>query len=253
MKKQIALIIISMLAVMPVSAQNVKCNQNVFKNNDCEKFMCPNVFDDKDGYFFDNSESVKFNCTFKFWQNGFGCGETEKNDDDQIRYPWCDKGDGELNVPDNTPNLPDTPYEPDVDEPPQDNFYTDVGVDTDSKAYAVFEIVNEYRKSAGLSALTYDTELSRGAQTRAEEIKKLFSHTRPDGRRSFTVLDDIGYSYKSAGENIAYGQSIPESVMNDWMNSEGHRENILNANFTKIGIGVYESGGVVYWTQIFAS
>ena len=79
----------------------------------------------------------------------------------------------------------------------------------------------------------------------------MFSHTRPDGRSCFTALTDLGISYGGAGENIAYGQSSPEEVMTAWMNSSGHRANILNSSFTKLGVGVYKSGNTIYWVQLF--
>ena len=68
------------------------------------------------------------------------------------------------------------------------------------------------------------------------------------------LLDEQGVNYMSAGENIAYGQRTPEEVMNAWMNSQGHRENILNSRYTSIGVGCYQSSnGTLYWTQLFIS
>lgn len=257
MKKQIALIIISMLAIMPANAQNVKCNQNENEKRDCENFSCETLFSEKEKCDFCCGENIKYTCDFSLWQDGFfGCDEVKPS------YPWCGGEEDVPSLPDNTPIFPDVPQDPqepdsddnnDGNDPSQDVPGDGENTDIDSRAYEVFALVNEYRKNAGLSALTYDTDLAVGAEIRAEETVKLFSHTRPDGRRCFTVLDDIGYAYKSAGENIAYGQKTADEVMSAWMNSEGHRENILNENFTKVAIGVYEKGGVVYWTQIFAS
>ena len=115
----------------------------------------------------------------------------------------------------------------------------------------VLALVNEERAKHGLQSLTYDSLVSSAANIRAKEIKSLFSHTRPDGRSCFTALDEVGYSYRKAGENIAYGQKSAKEVMSAWMNSEGHRANILG-DYTYIGIGVYESGGTIYWSQFFA-
>ncbi|MCC8083808.1 MAG: CAP domain-containing protein, partial [Clostridium sp.] len=90
------------------------------------------------------------------------------------------------------------------------------------------------------------------AQTRAREIEKSFSHTRPDGSSFNTALTEAGVSFRGAGENIAYGQTTPQQVMEGWMNSSGHRANILNANYTSIGVGHYKNGaGVDYWAQLF--
>ena len=113
----------------------------------------------------------------------------------------------------------------------------------------VAALVNEERTKAGLSPLTLDTELSANAAVRAEEIVEKFDHTRPDGSKFSTA---VTIEWWTVGENIAYGQSSPEEVMNGWMNSIGHRANILNAAFDKIGVGVVRSGGRLYWVQLFA-
>lgn len=116
----------------------------------------------------------------------------------------------------------------------------------------VLSLVNEERAKAGLSPLTLDTGASEAADIRAKEIVNNFSHTRPNGNSFSSALTENGVSYRSAGENIAYGQNTPSEVMNSWMNSSGHRANILNQNFTKIGIGHYETAnGTDYWVQVF--
>ncbi len=87
---------------------------------------------------------------------------------------------------------------------------------------------------------------------RAKELEALFSHTRPDGSSCFTVLGEYGISYSGAGENIAAGQRSPEEVMNSWMNSQGHRENIMQDSYEKIGVGHYQGqDGTQYWVQLF--
>ena len=115
----------------------------------------------------------------------------------------------------------------------------------------VISLVNAEREKAGLKALDADIGATNVAHIRAKEIVQSFSHTRPDGRTCFTAASDLGVSYRTAGENIAYGYATPEQVVNGWMNSEGHRKNILSPSFTKIGIGCYESNGVLYWSQFF--
>ena len=83
-------------------------------------------------------------------------------------------------------------------------------------------------------------------------IQTSFSHTRPDGSGFSTALTQAGVSYTTSGENIAYGQQTPQAVMEAWMNSAGHRANILNASFRQIGVGhVRSASGVSYWTQLF--
>lgn len=121
-----------------------------------------------------------------------------------------------------------------------------------SYAQQVIDLVNDERSKAGLSAITEATDVSAAAAIRAQEITSNFSHTRPDGTYYNTVLDQSGISYWGSGENIAYGQKTPAEVMNGWMNSQGHRANILNASYTKIGVAYYQnSNGVTYWVQLF--
>lgn len=115
----------------------------------------------------------------------------------------------------------------------------------------VIRLVNEIRVSNGLKALTYDWELSRVARYKSQDMKdnNYFSHTSPIYGSPFQMIKNFGISFRSAGENIAKGYSTPQAVVNGWMNSSGHRANILNASYTHIGVG-YVSGGN-YWTQMF--
>ena len=123
---------------------------------------------------------------------------------------------------------------------------------TDEAISQLLALVNEEREKSGLSPLTLDSAATSAAQVRAQEIVTNFSHTRPNGSSFTTALNEAGVSYRSAGENIAYGQTSAAQVMNSWMNSSGHRANILSKNYTKIGIGHYEdASGTDYWVQIF--
>ena len=115
----------------------------------------------------------------------------------------------------------------------------------------VLRLVNVERERYGLGKLSADEGAVQVAHVRAKELVQSFSHTRPNGTSCFTAADESGVTYRAAGENIAYGYSTPEQVVQGWMNSEGHRKNILSSSFSKIGIGCYESGGVLYWTQFF--
>lgn len=115
----------------------------------------------------------------------------------------------------------------------------------------VVTLVNKERAKAGVNKLEMDATLQKAAAKRAKELKALFSHSRPDGSLCFTVLDEYNISNMAAGENIAMGQTTPESVMNSWMNSPGHKANILSGNFTKIGVGCYQYNGILYWVQLF--
>ncbi len=145
---------------------------------------------------------------------------------------------------------------PNLSIPGTNNPGTSGGPGTDAdlltQAEQVVRLVNEERAKAGLSAVQMQTDLTQAANIRAKEIKQQFSHTRPDGRSYSSVLTDQGISYRMSGENIAYGQKDANVVMEGWMNSSGHRANILNGNFTKIGVGLYEDeSGVKHWVQLF--
>lgn len=115
----------------------------------------------------------------------------------------------------------------------------------------VVRLVNEERAKRGLPALTYNWELSRVARYKSQDMKdnKYFSHTSPVYGSPFQMMKSFGITYRSAGENIARGQRSPQAVVNAWMNSSGHRANILNSSFTEIGVGYVADGN--YWTQMF--
>ena len=126
---------------------------------------------------------------------------------------------------------------------------TDSGVS--SFEAEVVRLVNIERSKNGLSPLTHDWELSRVARYKSQDMKNknYFSHQSPTYGSPFDMMRSFGISYRSAGENIAKGQTTPQKVVNAWMNSQGHRANILNKNYTHIGVGYVQSGN--YWTQMF--
>lgn len=155
-------------------------------------------------------------------------------------------GSPEVETPDNNiPNIPETETpdnKPDTEIPGQEQL---------SFAEQVVELVNAERAKEGLASLTIDKKVQAAAQVRAVEIKTSFSHTRPNGSSFATALKEQGVTYRRSGENIAWGQRTPQEVVNAWMNSSGHRANIMNENFTKIGVGYYQHNGVNYWSQLF--
>lgn len=123
---------------------------------------------------------------------------------------------------------------------------------TSSAAQAVLAEVNAARAKNGLSALTLDANMNRAAAVRAAEMAQSFSHTRPNGSRGLTALNEAGMSYRTAGENIASGQQTAQAVVSAWMNSSGHRANILSSLFGRMGVGQATIGGRTYWVQLFA-
>ena len=125
--------------------------------------------------------------------------------------------------------------------------------DEDTLAYEkeVVRLVNSERRAKGLSELTYDWQISRVARYKSEDMREnnYFSHTSPTYGSPFQMLKSFNISYRTAGENIAKGQRTPAEVVKAWMNSSGHRANILNPSFTHIGVGYVSDGK--YWTQMF--
>ena len=118
----------------------------------------------------------------------------------------------------------------------------------------VVVLVNKERAKVGLAPLKANWELSRVARYKSQDMidKNYFSHTSPTYGSPFDMMTNFGIKYMSAGENIAYGQPTPTSVMTGWMNSAGHKANILSKNYTEIGVGVAKkSDGTIYWTQQF--
>lgn len=122
-------------------------------------------------------------------------------------------------------------------------------------AYAneVIRLVNIHRQNNGLAPLSANHSLNSFALVRSREINQLFSHTRPNGANPANPLNEVlGYGFDTAGENIAKGYPSPQSVVDGWMNSHGHRQNILNPAFSSIGVGCYDANGTLCWTQLFA-
>ena len=207
------------------------CGNNEVKEPECAGGDCG------------NSEVKEPECA------GGDCGNGE------VKEPECaggDCGNGEVKEPE----CPDGNCGQDVENQAQEQPDAGQTVDLTQMSYAeqILQLVNIERAKVGLHALTLDEKLSGAAQVRAGEIRTSFSHTRPDGRSFSSVLTDRGIRYMSAGENIAWGQRSAQEVMDGWMNSEGHRANILNAGFTKLGVGhTTDAAGRQYWSQLFTN
>ncbi len=119
--------------------------------------------------------------------------------------------------------------------------------DEEDKAFEseLLRLVNAEREKKNLPNLRYSTDLAKAADIRARELTITFSHTRPDGTTCFTVSEFV------YGENIASGQKTPTSVVNSWMNSQGHKDNILNETYKTAAIGCYNDGETYYWVLLF--
>lgn len=123
-----------------------------------------------------------------------------------------------------------------------------------AQAREVVDLVNAERAKAGCKALSIDDKLMTAAQRHSQDQAdhQNMSHTGSDGSNAGTRLDRVGYTWRTYGENVAWNQKTPAAVMDAWMNSSGHRANILNCAFTEIGVGIASSNGP-YWTQVFAA
>ena len=177
------------------------------------------------------------NCLADLWQN---CGG---------QLPECPEAPVVPDEPE-TPDVPTTPEAPDTPSKPEQ---PEVNETVSAMEQEVVALVNAERAKYGLAALTLSTELSDGARLKSQNMaeQNYFSHTSPTYGSPFEMMKTLGISYRSAGENIAKGYSTAVSVMEGWMNSEGHRANILNSSYTEIGVGYVADGN--YWTQWFRS
>lgn len=159
--------------------------------------------------------------------------------------------------PNNTPSNPNTTPEQKPDSTPSNpSTAPEQKPSTDFSSYQqqVLDLVNAERAKRGISALTLDSSLSSVATKKSQDMvnKNYFDHTSPTYGSPFDMMKQFGISYRSAGENIAKGQKTPQEVVAAWMNSEGHRKNILNPNFTNLGVGIAkDSNKTTYWTQMF--
>ncbi|WP_207670771.1 SafA/ExsA family spore coat assembly protein [Clostridium sp. AWRP] len=127
-------------------------------------------------------------------------------------------------------------------------------IDVKTMENQVISLVNKARVNSGLQPFKANWELSRVARYKSQDMasKGYFNHTSPTYGSPFTMMQNFGIKFTAAGENIAMGQRTAQGVMNSWMNSPGHRANILNTSFNQIGVGLAKnSNGTCYWTQQF--
>ena len=159
--------------------------------------------------------------------------------------------------PDEKPELPDQIPDAPAPELPESSIPDHKpDVDVPSSAVHAYEkkvvdLVNAQRAKNGLSPLTISEDLCVKARIKSRDMatNNYFSHNSPTYGSPFDMMKALGISYRSAGENIAMGYATPEAVVTAWMNSQGHRENILSTKYTSIGVGYIADGG--YWTQWF--
>ncbi len=149
------------------------------------------------------------------------------------------------------PAQPSKPIEQTPSVKPTEPAQNQTGTAADKSQFAtqVITLVNQERAKQGLKPLSGDAALNKMALAKAQDMSQgnYFSHTSPTYGSPFDMMKQFGISYRYAGENIAMGQKTPTEVVKAWMNSEGHRANILSPNFTLIGVGYYNG----YWAQEF--
>ncbi|KPI50516.1 sporulation protein [Clostridioides difficile] len=178
--------------------------------------------------------------------NNSGSTDKPNNNKPESNKPDDNNNSGSTDKPDNN--------KPESNKPDDNNNSGSTNENFSAYQKEVVDLVNIERSKAGLNPLTLDSSISNVATKKSQDMidNNYFSHNSPTYGSPFDMLKKFGISYKTAGENIAMGQKTPKEVVNAWMNSEGHRKNIMNPNFSKIGVGVAQkSGGSIYWTQIF--
>mgnify|MGYP004518685783 CR=1 FL=1 len=228
------------------------------KNNCPNKF--PSINDDKD----DNDNIEDNNQGGNMEDNNQGNNNQDKDDNNPGNDNNQDQDKDDNNQDNNNnqdqdkdDNNQDNNNNQDQDK--DDNNQNDDNNSSNINGFSkeqveVLNLVNKERKANGLKPLTLNKELSNVANIKSRDMieKGYFDHTSPTYGSPFDMMKKFNISYNTAGENIAMGQKTPSEVMNSWMNSSGHRANILNSTYTELGVGIQkDSNGTIYWTQMF--
>ncbi len=197
----------------------------------------------------DTEQQIDWNALLRRWLDRTPAEEEQPVEPEQPAEP-------EQSAEPEQPSESEQPMEPEQpaeQEKPVEQEAPPAGVDASVRAYEqeVVRLVNEERAKHGLAALTEDESLSDLARRKSQDMRDngYFDHNSPTYGSPFQMMKSFGITYRTAGENIAMGYRTPEAVVNAWMNSSGHRANILNASYTKIGVGYVAAGN--YWTQEF--
>ena len=220
------------------------------KNNCPNKF--PSINEDKDDN--DNIEDNNQNNGNNQDNNNQG-GNMEDNNQGNNNQDKDDNNQGNDNNQDQDKDDNNNNQDQDKDDNNQNDDNNSSNINGFSKEQVeVLNLVNKERKANGLKPLTLNKELSNVANIKSRDMieKGYFDHTSPTYGSPFDMMKKFNISYNTAGENIAMGQKTPSEVMNSWMNSSGHRANILNSTYTELGVGIQkDSNGTIYWTQMF--
>lgn len=253
MNKKLTIMTASFLVAMPLTANADSCSDSVVKTKytDLTKptYLSGCTADSEYTSFDFNIGNLKNLCKKYECYNKNNCENTEGN----CGTDTSDKNEnGESDKKDEITSKPETPDADDKTETPDVSDKTDENIS--EYAMEVLELVNEERSKYSLPSLTYSKELESVAYAHSKDMSEnnYFSHTDLSGKSPFDRLSESNISYRAAAENIAAGQKTPEEVMNSWMNSSGHRANILNSSVTEMAVGIYEGSNYrIYWTQMF--
>ena len=261
--KVIALsLLITALSVVPAFADtNSNCNSVDFNNLKSNSYILKKGISNSKVYNYLSNKDCKINISDiinNCINNGQNTSKPNKPNTD-ISKPSVDnsKPSEDTNKPsednsNNGQNNNQNTSKPETDKPSQEENNTNTSVSSYEKQ--VVDLVNAERAKNGLSALTLDTSVSKVARVKSQDMatNNYFSHESPTYGRAGDMLKQFGIKYTAWGENIASGQKTPQEVVTAWMNSSGHRANILASDFTKIGVGYAKnSNGKAYWTQMF--
>ena len=227
------------------------------KNNCPNKF--PSINEDKDDN--DNIEdnnqnngnNQDNNQGGNIEDNNQGNNNQDKDDNNQDNNNNQDQDKDDNNQDNNQDNNNNQDQDKDDNNQNDDNNSSNIN-GFSKEQVEVLNLVNKERKANGLKPLTLNKELSNVANIKSRDMieKGYFDHTSPTYGSPFDMMKKFNISYNTAGENIAMGQKTPSEVMNSWMNSSGHRANILNSTYTELGVGIQkDSNGTIYWTQMF--
>lgn len=271
-KSRLATLVLSMGLATVVAISGIFLNSD--KENTQEKVVKAEVIEDNSDKL-DKEEEVNYNDTNSNEENlESKTIESEENTNEKVvNKPKVVQNTPEVNnsEPTNNNSATENIAPPEVPEPQPKNSETQpvtpapqpVAIDNSNYIgdieQAIFQIVNQRREEAGLTQLSYNANMQYYARIKSKDMgdRGYFNHVNPDGVYMNQIIKADGISYRAWGENIAYIEGLTDygalanRFMSNWMNSQGHKDNILSSNFSSIGIGVYKAGDTYYATQEF--
>ncbi len=256
----------ALLAVLCAALLCTGCKRH-FENLGAPPFAEENTFGDNSSS--SDFSSAGYSDSSSLEDTGFSSDDTTSSDEDSTSSnkdstpPYDDRAPSnedqtpsyEDQIPSNENSSPEDTTSP--SEPIALGPYNQRAMTATEKAYCneVFNLINNIRRENGLPEFKTLDKLDEVAALRAWENTVQYGHTRPDGRSCFTALDEGGLNYRHCAENVAAGYKTPADVVNGWMNSDGHRKNILNPDLEYLGVGCYlekgDRGFSSYWAQMF--